>query len=189
MSKKKEMTIINSFPKKLMNEVEIVVREINFKFLKSEISEEKFEIMFKNNEIISIPYRIYFDEIDGDSYNNFSLVQKAILCCVYTRHHNGHIREKYLSKLMNLNIYEEWIIPFVTRLTGEYVIELLYISDKILDKFSQELISDFNKNNLAFVKCLKSQIISYWNEYYRKEYSNLLDEKYIGFKIYKTYFE
>jgi len=193
--KNKKNRIITSFPKNLIKEVESVLKVINFKILKNELSEETFKISLDNNENIYIPYRIYFEEISQNAFENFSTIQKSILCCLYTRHHNGYVREKYLG-LLKLQLSEEilkdneeWIIPFVMKLVGEYVIELIDLSKEIIDKFSDNAIETFKVKNPSFIRTLRSQIISYWNEYYRKDYPELWGEGYVGFKVYKTYID
>ncbi len=74
-------------------------------------------------------------------------------------------------------------------ISREYVIELIDLSKEIIDKFSDNAIETFKVKNPSFIRTLRSQIISYWNEYYRKDYPELWGEGYVGFKVYKTYID
>ncbi len=80
---------------------------------------------------------------------------------------------------------EEWIIPFVMKLVGEYVIELIDLSKEIIDKFSDNAIETFKVKNPSFIRTLRSQIISYWNEYYRKDYPELWEKAMLDLKFIK----
>ncbi len=46
-------------------------------------------------EPIEIPSRIYFAEPDWFAMKNMSRQQELILSALYTRHHDGYVREKY----------------------------------------------------------------------------------------------
>ncbi len=59
-----------------------------------------------------------------------SSLQKELVDCLLTRHHNGYDRQSHLERIINSpNI---WIPPFVVQLVGEYVIEILQIIDNNL---------------------------------------------------------
>lgn len=58
-------------------------------------------------------------------------IQKEILYCIYTRSCNGYIREKYLKELLKLD-FDYWAIPFIVKLSDEYIVEILeVIYDKL----------------------------------------------------------
>ena len=45
-----------------------------------------------DNETLTIPYRLYFDEPNPELEKSLTNKQKDILNCIYLRHHNGYLR-------------------------------------------------------------------------------------------------
>ncbi|MDF2940600.1 MAG: hypothetical protein K0R66_1242 [Gammaproteobacteria bacterium] len=132
-------------------------------------------VVIVNNEKLHIPYRVEFDDDNLDS----APIQQHILACCYTRHHDGFVREKYVKKIISLN--EEWVVPYVMQLLGEYVIEILDIIYKNLDKLDVDLYRHFISENKEFYFLTRQRVASYWSCYYRWRYKNKKD--YVGFKI------
>lgn len=124
-----------------------------------------------------MPHRIDF--IEDNNLHKYTETQRLILYCYYTRHHNGFIREKYLKKVIKLN--NNYVIPFVIKLLGEYVIEILNVIYQNLENIDINLYKGFNKKNIAFYELTTQQVVSYWNCYYRWLYKYRKD--YVGFKI------
>lgn len=74
---------------------------------------------------IRFPYRICF--VDDDSvYHDLGDLEKRLYDCIFTRHCDGHIREKHLKNLLAAGIYE-WFMPYILRLSSEYVVEIIEI--------------------------------------------------------------
>ncbi len=146
------------------------------------ICSEQIEIRLATGEITSFAYRIYFHEPNQELENRLTNTQKLIINCIYTRHYNGHIREKRLRNLLGFD--QEWILLYKLQLLGEYVIEILFELDKhITDKNIQQY-KEFTLNNIKFWEQTKSRITSYWNVYYRdRNYKTMKD--YVGYKIMK----
>ena len=83
-------------------------------------------------ERVRIPYRLYADEPAADAHQDLTLLQQAVLSCIYTRHHDGHVRQRHVERIVPQT--EDWIAPFVVHLTGEYVLEIvLRIKDELVD--------------------------------------------------------
>ena len=146
--------------------------------LKSEFQIYESFAVTLNNELVEIPYRVYFEE---PNEKNLTKTEFLILNCLFTRHSDGFIRQKSLERILPFDEY--WITPFVIKLLGEYVIEILFtiennLNDKILDNFIH-----FSKENPEFLETTKRRIVSYWNCYYRTQFPNI--ENYVGFKILK----
>ncbi|MDP8171593.1 hypothetical protein QJU96_09895 [Pasteurella skyensis] len=182
MKKIEENRILKAFPKYLEKDVLLVCDKIP-KTVKYNISNDKlreyvhscyYKISF-DNEILHLPSRIYFNEANDD---NLTKQQKQILYCIYTRHHNGFVREKYLKKIEVIQI---WQIPFVIQLLGEYVIELFPIIENKINKNNFFLFKKFIAENEFYFYQTECRIASYWNEYYRRTYPKL--KEYIGYKI------
>ena len=129
-------------------------------------------------EIIKIPERIYLGQnIQG--MKNLSKSQLQLINCFFTRHHNGYVREKYLKKIILIN--EPWVAPYIVRLFGEYVIEILNIIYENFNTIDMAIYRAFIEENPIFYAKIKRRVISYWNCYYRNQYRD--KNNYVGIKI------
>ena len=143
---------------------------------------ELTEIKLTKGVITYFIYRIYFDEPSQELENKLTDTQKQILNCIYTRHHNGYIREKRLKNLFGFD--HEWILPYKLQLLGEYVMEILLELDKHINDKNIQQYKQLTLNNRKYWEQTKSRMGSYWNEYYRyPNYKKIKD--YIGYKIMK----
>ena len=104
MTKEKTTTaernkIRNAFPKSLAQDVNSLLDklQLNTKYG----STECFQINY-DREVLIIPYRIYYDD---PIQNNFTDDEKFLLDCLFTRHHDGHVREKHLKGILTLDSY------------------------------------------------------------------------------------
>ncbi|MGI8599351.1 MAG: hypothetical protein ACR2KB_08850 [Chitinophagaceae bacterium] len=128
------------------------------------------------NELLTIPYRLYFNEPDGEKENELTDTQKTILNCIYLRHHDGYLRQRRLEKLVDKTDF--WVTPFTLHLLGEYVFEILQVLDKHINDKTIDNYERFVKENLKYWQQTESRMISYWNEYYRRQFPKLND--YLG---------
>lgn len=143
---------------------------------------ELTEITLTNGKVTFFIYRVYFHEPRPELENELTETQKQILNCIYTRHHNGYIREKRLKNLFGFD--HEWILPYKLQLLGEYVIEILFELDKHITDENIQQYKQLTLNNRKYWEQTKSRMGSYWNEHYR--YPNYKKTKdYIGYKIMK----
>ena len=135
-----------------------------------------------NNHIIKIPYRIYLIDINDDIYNTLNPTQQQIVCCIFTRHADGYIREKYLRRLFNME-FQSWTIPFIVKLCDEYVLEIIeIIYDKLKDQNNTD-IKNFVIENKDTINRSYDRMVSYWNEFYRtREYHF---HRYVGRKLFR----
>ncbi|AWH74790.1 hypothetical protein DCS32_11665 [Dokdonia sp. Dokd-P16] len=182
--------LLKAFPKKLENDVKEVLEIIPFDNNEIKrhdgtrnrainlIHESELDIKLEN-ETLTIPYRLYFNEPTPGLENTLTEKQKDILNCIFLRHHNGYLREKRLNLLSDSS--EKWIIPFIVQLIGEYIYELLPIIDKKVNKNTLSFYAEFIDVNQKYWQQTESRMISYWNEYYRYKFPILKD--YLGFKI------
>jgi hypothetical protein len=172
--------ILGAFPTILANDVQNILDKVQ---LSTEFNSSGFFNIITCNETVSIPQRVYYEETKLTNLNQLSQVQKYIIHCLFTCHHDGLVREKHLKQVI-LSINEHvWVVPFVIRLLGEYVIEILYVINNNLKRASLETIKIFNLENPDFFKLTEQRVMSYWNEYYRLQYPR--KEDYIGFQILK----
>lgn len=74
-------------------------------------------------ESLEIPERIYNLEPATETQRVLSPTQQAVLHAIYTRHHDGRVRQRHIEELFNPP--REWVAPYVVRLIGEYVVEII----------------------------------------------------------------
>jgi hypothetical protein len=170
--------LIKSFPIELKEDVEIVVNFLNTKKLTVHPYFEK-EI-FINNESIYIPGRIYTDENLKIDEITLSEKQKTILNCLYLTHNDGYLRQQKLELLKDN--FEDFVIPYKMKILGEYVIEIIADLEKHITEKSIGNYSKFIRGNPKYWNLTKSRIISYWGEYYKRDYKL---KNYIGYKLIK----
>jgi hypothetical protein len=134
------------------------------------------QVVSLGNEILRIPYRLYFNEPSLDKEKLLTDLQKTILNCIYLRHHNGFIRQRRLEKLTDKTDY--FVVPFVFQLLGEYVMEILEVLNRHVNTETIDNYIKFINGNKKYWQQTESRMISYWNEYYRPNFPKLKD--YIG---------
>ena len=114
------------------------------------------------DERLAIPERLYFDPSLLGAHGELDARQRAMLWCLGTRHHNGHVREKSLRHLLaNL---QDWMVPFVVQLIGEYVHEIIALIDAALaplDPPMQTAFARFARDNPRYLNTIEQRTISY----------------------------
>ncbi|MGN6165858.1 MAG: hypothetical protein ACTHOF_15085 [Flavisolibacter sp.] len=182
--------LINSFPASLRQDVEgavkvippdhnVVLADGKIHNINGLIHPTEYKVYF-DGELLTIPYRLYFNEPKLEKENLLSPTQKEILNCIYLRHHNGFVRQKRLEQLVDTT--DDFVIPYTFQLLGEYVMEILvvldrHINDRTIDKYIR-----FIAENRRYWQQTESRMISYWNEYYRRPNFKKLSD-YIGKQI------
>lgn len=164
-----------SFPSYLNKDIEIICEKNALKL--SLIHDTGRFNVIVNNEGLCMPDRISL--IEDNNLDKYTETQQHILYCYFTRHHDGFVREKYLKKIIKLN--NDWMIPFVIKLLGEYVIEILDVIYQDLENIDVRLYKEFIEKNIDFYELTTQRVVSYWNCYYRWRYKYRKD--YVGFKI------
>jgi len=142
-----------------------------------------------DKEKIQIPYRVYLNKPQHEKIKQLNQTQKDILNCIYSRHHNGRIRQKSLENLNNR--YSYWITPYRIQLLGEYVYEIIETLSDQLDNSVIDNCKRFLAENPTIAKRTKDRIVSYYGIYYRWQHPKFkdylgktifdqIDQKYIG---------
>ncbi|MFI9561455.1 hypothetical protein [Nonomuraea endophytica] len=127
-----------------------------------------------DGEQLTIPYRLYNREPDEDLGANLSAVQAKILHCLYTRHHDGRVRQRHLGQIIDAT--DPWIAPFVVQLIGEYVLDIVIsIKDGLADldlrgSPHHQAYGRFAADNPAFLFLTSQRVASYWDRYYRNRF-------------------
>ncbi len=137
------------------------------------------EAVCLNGEFLELPQRVYFGEFN---IQNLTLVQEQMLNCLYLCHCNGHLREHYLRKV--LEVKEDFILPFIAKLFGDYVIEILEVLNHELPKDTRYKLKVFFRENPSYQKRIESRIASYWDCFYRNAHPNF--KKYVGYQLFQT---
>ncbi|RPK56885.1 hypothetical protein EES43_23210 [Streptomyces sp. ADI96-02] len=125
-------------------------------------------------ETFAIPSRIYNEEPGADVEWDPTGTRQVILHCLYSRHHEGHVRQRHLEQLVASG--EPWVVPFVVQLAGEYVLEILEAIGRGLPGLAipgsaqRRLYGEFIARNPAFFARTERRVVSYWSCYYRWKY-------------------
>ena len=123
--------------------------------------------------LVAIPQRIYNHE--PRSFRALSETQQLMFHCVYSRHHDGFVRQKHLRALLESR--EDWVSPFVVRLIGEYVLPIVQDIHAAIATSSvqRERLARFASENPLFMELTRQRAVSYWNAYYRHDYPHAID--------------
>jgi hypothetical protein len=127
-------------------------------------------------ETLHLPQRIYYPPPSDGAFRALQGAEQSIVACWFTRHHDGHVRERFLRALTGFDC--AWIIAYVVTLCGEYVIEILRYIWERRDLFDRIELERWLRENQPFYARTRSRIVSYWNCYYRSEFPRFDD--YIG---------
>jgi len=132
------------------------------------------------HEIVTIPYRLYHvpSEIRAEHLTG---LEKEFVDCLLTRHHDGLVRQHHSEKIVRLQ--NSWVPPFVVRLLGESVIEIIAVIHRNLDYLDRSLYREFFQSNSEFLPRTAQRVASYWNCYQRLHPK----ENYLGFKVLDSF--
>ncbi len=92
----------------------------------------------------------------------------TLALCLGTRHHDGHVREASLRRLLPSR--HRWVPAFAISLLGEYVIEVVDVVAQAFDTLDVGALRDFVHENPAFMATTRRRATSYWNEYHRRRF-------------------
>ena len=179
MNKKWNWT--GAFPASCADDVRAVTRLLPRRFFKP-VTWGTIEVTFYEETLI-LPSRMYFDEVAEEKIHTLSQSQRWLLYCMYTRHHDGYVREKYVRLLEDEQATADWVLLYLLELTGEYVKEILQRIEPILHNWPEVRLRSFVEGHEVYLERIEQRIISYWNAYYRETNEQRKDSTYIGFRI------
>lgn len=133
-------------------------------------------------ELIRIPSRVYYPEPPIQILDGLSNTQKTVVATLYTRHHNGFVRERWVEKI--IGDPATWVAPFVLQLLGEYVIEIMNVLAKRSEELKERRYQQFIQENPDFCLMTCRRIVSYWECYFRR-WSAPRFTDHIGYKVAK----
>lgn len=126
------------------------------------------------HEVIEIPERVYNPEVGDSLRMSLGDTRQRILDGFYSRHHNGYVRERSIARLLAADETQSWAVPYVVRLLGEYVVEIVQTIDAALvltpDGAQATVYGQFAAANLDFMRLTEARATSYWACYYRDQY-------------------
>ena len=177
-----------SFPKELRGDVFTVEKYIPGKTYNNigiGQSEKYYNYILQNGQTVSFPYRIYYIEENRADPSALTQNQRMIYHAIYSRSCDGFVREKHLRALFK-NELQEWIYPYILKLSDEYVMEIVECLYDELCLRNTDLLKAFCLLNLQQFLKSHDRMISYWNEFYRNRCYRYRD--YVGRKLYMECF-
>lgn len=119
--------------------------------------------------LLHAPYRVYYDERElQQCLQDSSGPTHQLALCLGSRHANGHVRETCLRQLLAHDC--DWVLPFVVRAAGEYVLEISEHLTAQTHRLSPHSYGRFAAENPDFLTACKQQAASYWDCYHRQRY-------------------
>jgi hypothetical protein len=119
-------------------------------------------------EALTIPGRVYFDPECLTGSEALPAAERLVLMCIFTRHHDGHVREACLRAIVGHA--EPWVAPFVVLLLGEYVIEIAEVIKSNLPALAPDTYASFVAANPEVMAVTRRRATSYRNCYYRGKF-------------------
>jgi hypothetical protein len=116
------------------------------------------------SEEVAILGRIYHPE-PSQGLSDLTRLQKTILSSLYTRHHDGFVRERHVRQILEAD--HPWVPAFVLQLLGEYVVQIAETITNQVATLPQQTYRTFAHANPEYMRVLRRRVVSYWSEYYR----------------------
>lgn len=169
--------LLGAFPSSLANDVAAVLRLVPI--AQHSPSERDVGPILIRGQRIRVPSRFYSPVPKDFQLANLTTQQQAVMASIYTRHHDGFVRQDFVGRLTTTDQF--WVAPFLLQLVGEYVYQISELILTRLPEMARGLISDFAAENTPFIALTRCRTISYWNTYYRDRFPRFPD--YPGYRI------
>lgn len=113
-------------------------------------------------DTLTIPQRLYVDRglLWDDAGRDTT--GRGIAWCLGTRHHDGHVREACLARM--LAAPQGWMAPFIVHLVGEYVDEIVQRIEAALPDFGPDMLAAlaaFGRENPRYLDTIERRTVSY----------------------------
>lgn len=175
--------LIAAFPKRYEQDVRIVKACLPFAWTRLALGSIEVKL---EQEQICIPTRLYVSEVPMNRIEKLTSIQQIILYCLYTRHHDGHIREHYLRQLLKTHQHDGWVLAYIIELSSEYVRDIVNIIVPAIEQWDPKAKRQFVYDDPAYMKRIEERMISYWNAYYRSSDERRSEADYPGFQILES---
>lgn len=147
-------------------------------------SEEMVEYV-DQDEVIRFPYRVYYEDDSNTYLHMLTNQEKMIVHCIYSRSHDGFIRQKHLHALLCMT-YADWTIPYIVKACDEYVVGILEMTYRLINPQDYERFKRFTLQNTATFCKSYDRMTSYWDAYQLNTYPQF--QQYIGKKLFRECF-
>lgn len=128
----------------------------------------------RDDETLRIPHRVYYDAARVRRMPDGARgVERCIVACLGTRHHDGYLRQDCLSELLRCG--DAWATPYIVQLTGEYVVEITALVARGIAAREPSSLAAFARQNPAYGATLARRVRSYRHCYYRHACPNVAD--------------
>jgi len=152
-------TVHHVFPAALMSDVDVVLSIMPPEPRLRPVMSSRFVSI--EGELIRLLVRIYSPEPPADVVTDLSDRQRIILSCLYSRHHDGYVRARYLPDIRGP---ESWLPHFVLQLIAEYVVEIGQAAFERIDAIPRQNYIALANENPDFMTLVRRRIVSYSQE-------------------------
>jgi hypothetical protein len=94
---------------------------------------------------------------------------RVLASCFGSTNWDGHVREESVRLLLS-RTDRPWVVPFIVRLVGEYVVEIIEAIHTALPCVDAARFGEFARENPAFMATTRRRATSYWNCYFRHRF-------------------
>ena len=91
-----------------------------------------------------------------------------MLYCLFTRHHDGYVRERCLKNIIRSN--NKFTAPYILQLLGEYVVEIIEVIYQNREQINHNNLVAYILENPKHYELTRQRVYSYWDCYYRSSY-------------------
>lgn len=173
------------FPTNLIHDVEIITKTIPSELYNNRLATNHGERFILSGSSVHLPYRLYVKEdIVPDKLMSLTPTQKLIMHCIYTRSCKGFLRQRHLEMMLEHDL-PAWSYPYILKISGEYVAEILEVVYAQLRKRDNSSLKAFCKDNILQLSTGYARMISYWDAYYRRgDMKHYPRSNYVGYKLF-----
>lgn len=137
-----------------------------------------------DGQTITFPYRVYYHD-ECTAFSSLTFEQKMIYHCFFSRSCDGFVREKHIKAILEED-YPDWTLPYILKLSDEYVVEILEVIYNELKNRNTDKFRMFCRLNIRTFLYGHARMISYWNEFYRMQCFSY--KNYVGRKLFSECF-
>jgi len=154
------LQLARAFPAALAHRVDGVAGRLALE--QPRILPQCFSVRLHGEELF-IPERLYCEPDALLAATRIEGIEGAIALCLGTRDHDGFVREHCVRRLLDER--HDWVIPFVVRLVGEYVAQIVAAIEAALPGLDAAAYGSFLRDNPRFLDMTERRVISYWYAY------------------------
>ncbi|MEH6434370.1 hypothetical protein [Massilia sp. DD77] len=125
-------------------------------------------------ETLHILWRVYYSpELLRKELAESRGIDKFIVACLGSRHHDGYLRQECLAVVLAGDA--PWLTPYILQLAGEYVVEIVDDIARGIASRDAGPLAAFVRENPGYMATLERRITSYWSCYHRHTYPDRKD--------------